>query len=65
MQACITLITDAALREKAIPYLEWKQRLSASYKKNLLVDTGPGPTVLMTAALVIQVFGIGELESPS
>ena len=61
MQACISLITDAALRKKTIPYLEWKQRLSVSYNRNFLMDTGPGPTVLITAALVIQAFGIGEL----
>ncbi len=53
VQACISLITDAALRKEAIPYLEWKQRLWASYNRNVLVDTGPGPTVLTTATLVI------------
>jgi len=48
--------------KKTIPYREWSQRLWASYGRNVLADTGPGPSVLSMAGLVIQFYGIGELE---
>jgi hypothetical protein len=62
MQACISLIAEAAVRGTTISYNEWKQRIWAAYNRNILMDTGPGPTILTTAELVIQIFGVGELQ---
>ena len=62
MEACIGIITEAAVRGDVIPYEEWSKRINAAYRGNWLVDTGPGPRICITAKLVIQVLGLGELE---
>jgi len=62
MQACISLIIEAAVAQRTIPYKEWSQRLGAAYTGNALSLTSPGPKVFSTAEMAIQGFGIGELE---
>jgi hypothetical protein len=60
VQACVSVISDAAVRGKAIPYDEWMQRISSSYRGNFLIDEGPGPKIIAAAKFVIPAFGLGE-----
>src|SRR5262249_34081911 len=60
MQAWLCVISDAAIRCKKMPYDEWMPRISSGYRGNVLMDQGPGPKIITTAKVVIQVFGLGE-----
>jgi hypothetical protein len=62
MEACISVMTKAVVTGQQLSYNDWSQRIRAAYQGNVLADRGPCPKILNTASLIIQVFGLGELE---
>jgi hypothetical protein len=65
VEACVGVMVEAAARGQPFSYDEWYQRIWTGcrpYNALAMTDRGPDLKIRDMAALVIQIYGLGELE---